>query len=465
MLQKASRLFLILFQCISICYAQEDVKPTGELFISSNGHYLVHSNGDPFFWLGDTGWRMFTELNRKEISFYLKDRQQKGFTVVQAVLVNDMPAVNVYGDSAFVNNNMAEPNVVSGNDSENPAQYDYWDHIDYAIDEAAKYGIYLAIIPAWGSLVKNGKLNKSNAADYIQWIARRYHNKPNIIWLNGGDVKGDENLEVFNIIGNTIKSVDATHLVGFHPFGRTQSSQWFHNARWLDFNMVQSGHKDYKQDTMLGCDNWKLIQADFYKKPEKPIIDGEPAYEGIPHGLHDINQPYWNAADTRRYMYWALFSGAFGHTYGNNSVMQFYSDHSKTKAYGPKKYWESALDDEGATQVQYAKKLMLSHDYLSGEPAQYILPNNKGTQYNYLVATKGKNYAMVYTYTGAEFEVDMSKVTGNLSRAYWIDPRSGKTTSVGKLPNDGVLIFEPPGGAPKDGNDWVLVLEAINSKR
>src|SRR6185436_7056674 len=110
-------------------------------------------------------------------------------------------------------------------------EYDYWDHIDYALDEAAKYGIYLAIIPAWGSLVKSGKLNKDNAVTYIQWIVKRYYNKPNIIWLNGGDIRGDENLDLFNMIGYALKSVDTVHLVGFHPFGRTQSSQWFHNAR------------------------------------------------------------------------------------------------------------------------------------------------------------------------------------------------------------------------------------------
>jgi hypothetical protein len=49
--------------------------------------------------------------------------------------------------------------------------------------------------------------------------------------------------------------------VGNHPFGRTQSSGWFHQENWLDFNMFQSGHRDYAQDInqadlRYGEDNW-----------------------------------------------------------------------------------------------------------------------------------------------------------------------------------------------------------------
>lgn len=57
-------------------------------------------------------------------------------------------------------------------------------------------------------------------------------------------------------------------------------------------------------------------------KPTKPVIDGEPSYENIPQGLHDPKEVLWKACDVRRYAYWSVFAGAFGHTYGNNSIMQ-----------------------------------------------------------------------------------------------------------------------------------------------
>jgi hypothetical protein len=89
--------------------------------------------------------------------------------------------------------------------------------------------------------------------------------------------------------------------------------------------MFQSGHRRYDQDDSelgYGQDNWKYVRDDYSLVPVKPTIDGEPSYEGIPQGLHDPAEPYWNENDVRRYAYWSVFAGGFGFTYGNNAVMQ-----------------------------------------------------------------------------------------------------------------------------------------------
>jgi hypothetical protein len=59
----------------------------GPLRVSPDGHGLVHANGEPFFWLGDTAWELFRRLNREEVQFYLRNRAQKGFNVVQACAI------------------------------------------------------------------------------------------------------------------------------------------------------------------------------------------------------------------------------------------------------------------------------------------------------------------------------------------------------------------------------------------
>jgi hypothetical protein len=41
---------------------------------------------------------------------------------------------------------------------------------------------------------------------------------------------------------------------------------------------------------------------------------------------------------------------------------------------------------------------MLSKDYLSRVPDQTLV-NDQGKQYNYLAATRGDGYALIYTYT------------------------------------------------------------------
>lgn len=53
-------------------------------------------------------------------------------------------------------------------------------------------------------------------------------------------------------------------------------------------------------------------------------------------------EPRWNDADVRRYAYWSVFSGSFGHTYGNNSIMQFYRS-GIIPSYGTYESWWDAL--------------------------------------------------------------------------------------------------------------------------
>ena len=55
--------------------------------VSKDKHYLVKKDGKPFFWLGDTAWELFHRLNREEAKKYLQYRADKGFTVIQAVVL------------------------------------------------------------------------------------------------------------------------------------------------------------------------------------------------------------------------------------------------------------------------------------------------------------------------------------------------------------------------------------------
>src|SRR5438128_8560359 len=95
------------------------------LRISSNHRFFTDENGDPFFWLGDTGWLLFSKLNRQEAERYLEDRKQKGFNVIQVMVLHNVAAVNVYGDSALYNKNVSKPRVTAGNSVGDTAQYDY----------------------------------------------------------------------------------------------------------------------------------------------------------------------------------------------------------------------------------------------------------------------------------------------------------------------------------------------------
>ena len=433
------------------------------LKVSENGRFIETENGKPFFWLGDTGWLLFSKLNRQEAEAYLSDRAQKGFNVIQVMVLHQLKLANFYGDSALIRGDISTPKVTPGDSFENKEAYDYWDHVDYIVNLAEKKGLYMALVPVWGSNVRSGKVSRTQAEKYANWLAKRYAKKSNIIWLNGGDVKGSDSTATWNIIGKTIRKNAPNHLITFHPFGRTKSSMWFHNANWLDFNMFQSGHRRYDQDDSelaYGQDNWKYVRDDYALSPVKPTIDGEPSYEGIPQGLHDPAEPFWNANDVRRYAYWSVFAGAFGFTYGHSAIMQMNKPGDKNPGYGVRETWTEALNAEGATQMKYLKKLLLSKPYFERIPDQTLIAAEQGEKYNYQIATRGKDYAFVYTYNGREINVAMGIIEGKKVKASWFNPRTGETTFIGNFNNKGTQTFDPP-GETKDGNDRVLVLESL----
>jgi len=434
------------------------------LKISPDGRFFTTPSGKPFFWLGDTAWLLLKKCSREETLSYLDTRKRQGFNVIQVMLLHDVKNTkNFYGNEALTDADVSKPLVTPGNDIKDPRAYDYWDHVEWVVREATKRGLFTALVPVWGSNVKSDLVSESQAKAYAEFLATRFRNDPNIIWLNGGDLRGDDHQAVWNVIGRTLRANDKVHLIGFHPRGRTMSSEWFHSEPWLDFNMFQSGHRTYAQDISpeekhhFGEDNWRYVQTDYDLKPAKPTLDGEPSYENIPQGLHDPAQPRWTDADVRRYAYWSVFAGGAGFTYGEDSVIQFYKKGDPDPAYGADLDWRESINAPGASQLQFLKRLLYSRAYFGRIPAPELVAN-QGERYNYVAATRGHDYAYFYTYTGRSIDVRTDKLSGRALRYSWFDPRTGNVVQKGVVKNLAVNSFDPP-GSEKAGNDWVLILD------
>ena len=109
--------------------------------------------------------------------------------------------------------------------------------------------------------------------------------------------------------------------------------------------------------------------------------------------------------------------------------------------------------------MHHLKDLMLSKPYFERVPDQHLVVD-PGERYQYLAATRGEAYAMIYTYTGRDITVRMGKITGDQVKARWFDPRTGEYQLISDFDNNGIREFDPP-GEPAEGNDWVLVLESL----
>ena len=450
-------IFVVLLSCSVFGIEAASPWSNGKLKVSENGRYLQHENGTPFFWLGDTGWLLPERLDRDEAEFYLDQCAAKGYNVVQVQTINDVPAYNIYGQSSH-------PEGFDFKNINKKGVYGYWDHFDFIIKMAEKKGIYIGMTCIWGGLVNAGKMTVKDAQVYGKFLGERYKNAPNIIWFIGGDIRGDVKTEVWEALAVSIKAVDKNHLMTYHPRGRTSSSTWFNNAEWLDFNMFQSGHRRYGQRKGDGDytiaenteeDNWRYVEKALSMSPLKPVIDGEPSYEDIPQGLHDFNEVRWNANDVRRYAYWSVFAGAFGHTYGHNSIMQFYKP-GVLGSYGVSRAWYDCIEDPGYNQMKYLKALMLAFPFFERVPDQSIIAGQNGERYDRAIATRGNDYLMVYNYTARPMQIDLSKISGAKKNCWWFNPKNGEITYIGQFEGNNSKEFTIDAGC-NSGNDRVLI--------
>lgn len=440
---------------------------TAPLRVSANHRYL-EAGGKPFFWLGDTAWLLLSRLTREEAEHYLATRQRQGFNVVQVMVLHTNRMTNRYDAPALVDGDPGRPRTTPGTDPAKAGEYDYWDHLDWVVERAAAHGIYVAMVPAWGDLAMERQLNETNVETYGRFMAERYGKAPNVIWLNGGDTRSEMRSAVWDALGMTIKKIAPQQLMTFHPIGRTASSWQWHQAPWLDFNMFQSGHRSYAQEgpNAIGEDNWRYVEQDLARTPPKPTIDGEPSYENIPHGLHEKDQPRWQAADVRRYAWWGVMAGAFGHTYGENHVMQMFVAGSKDANFEPSQRWDTSLGAPGAPgadQMRHLRTLIESRPMLERVPDQAMIADN-GVRYDRVLASRGKSYAFAYSYTGRPFTLKLGAIAGSRVKAQWYSPRDGKFTPAGTFANRGEQRFDPPGETAA-GNDWVLVLDDAGTAR
>ncbi len=437
----------------------------GPLRVAASGALLEHGDGTPFFWLGDTAWLITQKLNRDDVKTYFENRRAKGFNVVQFCVVQFLNDKSFNGSTALVGEDITRLRTTPGANPANPEEYDYWDHVDYVVDTAAANGIYVAIAPVWSHMVRRTPLTAAQVGPYIDQVVARYQNRPNVVWLNGGSGRGHENADVWQVIGETIKRRAPQHLVSFHPFGRTITTDWFNDAAWLDFNLFTSGHRRYDQDTegrRYGEDNWRYVLEARASAPRRPVIDAEPAYENTPQGLHNAAEPYWTGADSRRSAYWSVFAGAAGHTFGENSVRQVYIPGEARPASGAKGFIMERLETDGARHMTHLKTLMLSRPLAGRVSDQAAVAGDEGEKYDRVLVTRGAGHLFAYIHTGRDFTLNLGVLPGSEVRASWFNPRTGETTPAGTQPNTGRATFAPP-GEPAPGNDWVLILDAVRA--
>ena len=426
-----------------------------KLTVAPSGRFLAAADGAPFFYLGDTAWELFHRLSLDEAKLYLADRAAKGFTVIQAVVLGEIGGLtvpNANGDVPFVNTETLEWNEA------------YFRHVDDIVRCANELGLYIGMLPSWGCFWHSASpdcvFDEAKARAYAEKLAARYRDA-GIIWVLGGDrrpVKERDQRVVAAFAAGLRAGDGGSHLITFHPCGPGMSAEHFHVAPWLDFNMCQSSHAARNHD------NGACVRMSRGLEPAKPVLDGEPRYEQIPVGFYNVGMNpavRFDDYDARQAAYFAVFSGACGHTYGNNNVWQMYDEGREPRIHANTP-WHAAIHHPGARQMGYLRTLMEKLDFSHLAPANEYIVSNPHTACGPVMALKheAEDWFAVYTPDGSPVELDQSWMRDRAYEASWFCPAYNTTYPLHR-PSDNAAFqtYVPPTNGR--GCDWVLLLRRV----
>jgi hypothetical protein len=426
------------------------------LKISDNCRFLTHADGAPFFYLGDTAWELLHRCTLEESERYLLDRAAKRFTVIQTVVLAELDGLhtpNRNGDLPLIDDDPTQPNEP------------YFAHVDAVVTLAASLGLHVGLLPTWGDKwnqkwgVGPEIFTPENAHAFGAFLGRRYAQSP-IIWILGGDrpIESENHLLVLRAMAAGLREGDGgRHLITMHTWGPHATSEYVHDEAWLDFHTCQSGHA-------RNSANWRFIEADYARSPIRPCMDAEPGYEDMADDIRNLDGGYLDDWDARKALYWSLFAGAHGHTYGCNPVWQMWAPGREQVLYA-RRPWYEAIHLPGSGQMQHARALLESRPFLSRIPDQSVIASDPGTGTHHIRATRESEgrYALIYIPAGAvtgerEIRVDLTSLAGDQVAAYWYDPRTGAHRHLGVTSKRAHMTFTLPQGGP----DWILVLDDIS---
>jgi hypothetical protein len=397
--------------------------PVLPIRVSGNNRYFVDQENQPVFWLGDTQWELFRSFSLEDARAILVKRRSQGFTVLQIKLFGggDGLRENVNGETPWKDRASLTPNE------------NYFHHIDAILAMAGEMGMTLSIALYHQRYREYITLEK--ARGWACWLASRYRDVPNIVWSTTPE--GTEAfVPILREFAAGLREGDGgAHLITFKPDPAPFTSTFLHEEEWLDFNCMQV----WKWVNLI----LPFIQIDYAMKPVKPVVMAEGAYEaGTEYGF-DVT-PLW----VRRQAYYSYLAGSH-HSYGHNDCWRVLPT------------WRSSLDAPGAQQLSLLRSAFLAREeWWNLVPDQGVFAEGgrvSGELLNLGARHRDGRWAMAYLASPGSVKLRMDRVedAGRGVSAQWIDPRSGESTPLGKLPRRGEETFTTPAGF----EDALLILE------
>lgn len=356
----------------------------GRLRASADGRTIEHRDGTPFVWVGDTWWMGLAQRLSWPDGFrtLLDDRVGKGFNVVQ-IVAGPFPDFAATPDGIWHEQQANEGGWSWERDWTrlDPA---YFDAADRRIEALVEAGIVPCIVAMWGFY--GTVIGPERARRHWRELVARYAAYPVVFCVAGEfDFPGydddtashiraarrDEQIAMWSELVDVVHDLDPYgNPVTMHP-GYGSARERVTDPDALDIDMLQTSHWSYHRppdemrvdvartlglpsppgfgfDDMLGITGRAVAAT-----PPKPVVNGEPPYEGILGG---------NWEDVQRYVFWAgLLEGLAGVTYGADGIWQMSAaDHAfanSVSRWGATT-WQEAMHHEGGRQIAAGRSLL-----------------------------------------------------------------------------------------------------------
>lgn len=428
----------------------------GPLRVASAGTHLEHADGTPFFWLADTAWNGVLKAQPRDWEHYLSTRAEQGFTAIQSVLTDwrAFPADDE-SERAFTG---------TENIAINPA---FFRRLDAKVAAISAHGLAPVLVVLWALTQRDPGhfLREADAIRLARYVVARYAAfRP--VWFLGGDGRYYHDVDRWRRIGRAVFPDDEERaLVTLHPCGRSWIGEDFRAERWFDFIGYQSSHGATTFDWTTGGEP----ATHWANKPQLPVINLEPCYEGHRWGGTD---QMFSSREARIAMFQSLLvSPTAGVTYGNHSIWPWLERHETGLDHygaGAAPAWHEALSGDGAASCTALAYVFVGLEWWKLEPApgMVVVPAEEAADelegVRRVVAARANDasFAMVYLPEGGRVRLLASEVPG-LEHATWYDPRTGRGMPAAVTESADPTSAGPASDSVYDApteHDWLLLL-------